>query len=266
MGNAVCGDRPVMRILQLFVKVQADAPLVACDRLTLVAPEGIVGDRHRQVGSPRQVLLLDQATLDRVGLAPGVLRENVLCGVLPPGLASGRSLELGSAQIRLTFLCEPCRYLNEIQPGLAQRLKDQRGWLGMVTQGGQIQVGDRGILGDRCYPPLPAAARDRFEEFVARIPPGAVVTTADLVLALGVTAAHYRVFPAWMKAVQAQLPVHRIVSKGGEVFAQHLPQQAALLQAEGVTVQNGRVGQGDRWPPEAFHPLVPLCSGVAPCP
>jgi len=247
-----------MEITHLFVKVEADAPLSPRQQITLVAPQGIVGDRNGRLGSPRQVLLLDQTTLDRFALAPGCLRENILCDALPPGLASGRSLVIGSAHIRLTFLCEPCHYLNEIQPNLAQRLKNQRGWLGIVTHSGSIQVGDRGEFGPECYPPLAHTARERFYEFVARIPPGVIVTTADLVVALGVSTAYYRAFPALLKAAQGQCPVHRIVSKNGELFSRHLPDQARLLQTEGISVTGEHVDLRDRWPPEYFHPNQPL--------
>lgn len=53
--------------------------------------------------------------------------------------SSGMVLQVGSeALIRLSFLCEPCAYLDKIQPGLAKRIKGKRGFLGIVVRDGEI--------------------------------------------------------------------------------------------------------------------------------
>ncbi len=243
-----------MKVLRLFVNTESDRPPLSCSKLDLEQNYGIVGDHHAAVGSPRQVLLVDQPCLERFGLQPGDLYENVLVdGAIAPW-QSGQVWQMGQARVRLTFLCEPCAYLETLRPGLVRQMQGQRGWLGLVVGTGAIAVGDRVTLMEATYPPLSEVVWERFTDFVARIPVGKVVTTADLVLALGVTRSYYRVFPGFMKKALATLPVHRIVAMDGSLFSQHVPHQAEWLAREGTTVTGGKVGDRDRWQPEYFYP------------
>jgi alkylated DNA nucleotide flippase Atl1 len=205
------------------------------------------------VGSPRQVLIVDEQILMRFELQPGDLRENILLRDGLESFSSGQGLQIGAALIRLTFRCEPCAYLNTLQPGLMQRLSQYRGWLGMVITGGTIAIGDTAQHSLWRFPPLADDAKSRFFEFVATIPSGNVVTTKDVILALGVTRAYYRVLPAFMKQAPKPLPVHRIVAIDGSLLRKHLPTQATLLMAEGVSIQGDRVCPSHYWPASHFN-------------
>jgi len=242
-----------MEVLKLFIKPDTGLPIAACDRLQFKQGYGILGDRSAQVGSPRQVLILGQDTLHQFDLQPGDLRENILLNTELDGFKSGEVLQIGEAWIRLTFLCEPCAYLETLQPGLVKRIYGKRGWLGMVVRSGAIAVGNTVTPTPDQLSPLADDARSRFEELVARIPPGQVITTRNLVLALGVTNAHYRVFPTFIKKAAGSLPVYRIVTITGELLSQHIPDQAQRLQAEGVEVQQGKVPETYYWSAEHFH-------------
>lgn len=241
-----------MSVLKLFVKPQTSQSVVNCDRLQLEQGYGIQSDRHAQVGSPRQVLMVEQDTLEQFNLQPGDLQENILVST-ELDLESGQVIQLGSAWIRVTFLCEPCAYLETLQPGLVKRIRDRRGWLGMVVKSGAIAVGDAVTLTPHRFPFLANDAKSRFYELVARIPPGKVITTRNLVLALGVTNAHHRVFPAFIKKAPDSLPVHRIVAIAGNLLSQHIPNQAQRLQSEGVEIVQSRVPEAHHWSAEAFH-------------
>jgi alkylated DNA nucleotide flippase Atl1 len=242
-----------MRVRQLFISPQAGLPIQECDHLQLEQGYGIQGDRHAQVGSHRQVLIVDQDTLKQFDLQPGDLQENILISTGLETLESGQVLQIGEARIRLTFLCEPCTYLETLQPGLAKRIRDRRGWLGMVITSGTIAVGDTITPTSNRFPPLANDAKSRFHELVARIPPGKVITTRDLVLALGVTRSHYRVFPRFIKKAPRSLPVHRIVTISGDLLSQHIPDQAQRLQEEGVEVRHNRVPETYYWSAADFH-------------
>lgn len=246
------------QVLQLFCKLQVHAAVESQPQLTLKQNWGIEGDANACTGSPRQVLLVAAQTIDRFQLQPGQLRENIVLSQANIW-QSGQVLQIGStALIRLTFLCEPCAYLNTISPGLSDRIQGQRGFLGMVVRGGQVEVGDIVQPIAFAFPPLSDQPKDRFLEFVARIPFGKVVKTSQLILALGVTRSHYRVIPTWMKKAAADLPVHRIVTVEGGLFSQHLPDQKTALLAEGVEIVNDRISEAFYWDPQFFHDLGPF--------
>jgi alkylated DNA nucleotide flippase Atl1 len=94
---------------------------------------------------------------------------------------------------------------------------------------------------------------DRFVAFVSRIPEGRVVSTSDLLLALGVNRAYYRTIPRWLKTAPSTLPIHRLVSSRGGLLTTHLPDQANQLQAEGVSITNGIVSAIYFWSSSYFY-------------
>ena len=225
------------------------------DRLFLQAGLGIADDCHARVGSPRQVLMVDWPTLARFGLAPGALGENLLIDQSLSELKSGKIVRIGGALIRPTFLCEPCAQLNRVRPGLAAQMKGQRGWLGMVVQGGAIAPGDAITPTEFVLPAMADLVRTRFHDFVARIPGGRVVSTANLMLALGTARAYYRAIPTFLRHAPVDSPVHRVVARDGRLFSRYLPDQAARLQAEGISLQAEQVPEIYYWPADCFHPL-----------
>ncbi|UBF23845.1 MGMT family protein [Kovacikia minuta CCNUW1] len=241
-----------MIVVTLFLKAPPGSS-VECPQLTLECGYGVAGDLSAAAGSPRQVLIVSQQTLREFDLAPGDLHENILMDAPTETLVSGQVIQIGEALIRPTFLCEPCSQLETIRKGLAKQIKGKRGVLGTVVRSGTIAVGDPMIQTSYRLPALAEDARGRFAEFVARIPPGKVVTMADLVLALGVTRAYYRVFPTWIKKAPADLPVHRIVAIDGSLLTRSIPDQAEQLAREGIALIAGKVDDHDRWQPENFH-------------
>jgi alkylated DNA nucleotide flippase Atl1 len=255
IGGSFFSFSPV-QILHLFAKTAAGQPPAPCDRLWLRRGLGIEGDAHARAGSPRQVLLASAPVLAAHGLRPGDLRENILLDGLVEELASGQVLQLGEvAQVRVMGDCEPCAYLNTLHPGLAKRISGQRGMLAMAIADGVVRVGDRAVVLPQTFPPVPNDTRGKLHEFVARIPPGRVVRTTELLVALGLTASHYRVIPVLLKKADAGLPVHRVVGAGGRLLTQHLPDQAERLAAEQVQIEQGGVLAEFCWEPVQFHAL-----------
>ncbi|WOB42312.1 MOSC domain-containing protein [Thermoleptolyngbya oregonensis NK1-22] len=245
-----------MQILHLFTKTASGKPPTPCDRLWLRRGLGIDGDAHARAGSPRQVLLASAPVLMEHGLRPGDLRENILLDGVVEALVSGQVLQLGEvAQVRIMGDCEPCAYLNTLQPGLAKRINGRRGMLAMVIRDGAVRVGDRAVVLPQTFPAVPNDTRGKLHEFVARIPPGRVVRTTELLVALGLTASHYRAIPVMLKKADAGLPVHRVVGAGGRLLTQHLPDQAERLAAEQVEIEQGEVRAEFCWEPQQFHAL-----------
>lgn len=243
-----------MRVDRLFIKPQKGMPVRSQPQLRLLAGCGVEGDIQAKPGSPRQLLILDRPTLQTFGLQPGDLRENILLNDGLSRFSSGCGLQIGSALIRLTFRCEPCTFLESVQSGLTQRINMQRGWLGMVIQSGTIAIADPVTLTERRFPGFSDVPRERFYQFVATIPAGRVVTTRAVILALGVTPAHYRTLPGWLKRAPQHLPVHRIIASDRTLFTHHLPQQREQLTREGVDLLNGEVPPQNDWTPDQFYP------------
>ena len=107
---------------------------------------GIEGDRHavsEGVRTKRQVLLIDQETLDAFELTPGQVRENITTsGIDLHSLAEGQHLALGDeVVVVITGHCAPCARMDEIRDGYSTALEGHRGMLASVIRGGQISVG-----------------------------------------------------------------------------------------------------------------------------
>ena len=113
-----------------------------------ITDRGIAGDRYgKKAGanrSKRQVLLMDNETLQELGLTPGTIRENITTQGLPlNSLRPGQRLEIGpQVVLEVTEPCEPCQRMDEIRQGLQEQLDGRRGMLAWVVQGGMLSVGD----------------------------------------------------------------------------------------------------------------------------
>ena len=114
------------------------------ERAELITALGIDGDKHAVATSKRQVLLADQEALDEVGVAPGIIKENLTVeGLNVMGLPVGTRLSLGSgAVLEITEVCHPCFRMDEIRSGLKDELEGRRGMVAVVVRGGSISVGD----------------------------------------------------------------------------------------------------------------------------
>jgi MOSC domain-containing protein YiiM len=115
----------------------------AVDQATAVANRGFEGCIHGRHGSKRQVLLVDTETMAEFGLEPGIVRENITTvGLNVAELKLGQRLAIGGVVLEVTVPCEPCHQMDEIRMGLQEALKDRRGVLCRVIEGGRISRGD----------------------------------------------------------------------------------------------------------------------------
>lgn len=104
---------------------------------------GLEGCAHARAGSPRQVLLLDNETLEAMNLQPGIIRENITTrGINVNGLTAGERLRVGEAQLEVSMACTPCDLLEKVRPELRRELRGRRGMLCRVIAGGLIRRGD----------------------------------------------------------------------------------------------------------------------------
>lgn len=143
-----------------------------CDRIRLIAGEGVEGDAHRGITvkhrsrvrrdptqpNLRQVHLLHAELHDELRAAgfdvdAGVMGENVTTrGLDLLGLPTGTRLRLGDeAVVEITGLRNPCAQLDGYQKGLTAAVLDRdaegrpirkAGVMGIVLAGGEVRAGD----------------------------------------------------------------------------------------------------------------------------
>ena len=110
---------------------------------------GLEGDVHA-TRSSRAVLVIDRATLEALGLAPGDLREGITTVGLPDvtNLPVDTELRIGGVTLRVNGPCEPCTHIGELL-GVADREKFRTSLLGrrgalctVAAVDGPIRVGD----------------------------------------------------------------------------------------------------------------------------
>ncbi len=130
-------------IVGLFIAPGKGVPLQARQSATAITGVGLEGDWHARPESKRQVLLMDEETLSEFGLPPGRIRENITTrGIDLKSLERGTHLRVGNAIFEITLPCTPCEFIDEIRPGLREKMIGQRGMLARVVQGGEIKIGD----------------------------------------------------------------------------------------------------------------------------
>jgi MOSC domain-containing protein YiiM len=109
-----------------------------------VENKGLQDCIHGRSESIRQVLLMDQETLEEFGIAPGRARENITTrGIVLGSLPLGQRLRAGEALLEVTKPCTPCHQMDEIRQGLQEALRGRRGLLCRVVEPGRIRRGDR---------------------------------------------------------------------------------------------------------------------------
>ncbi len=133
----------VAEVCGIFISKQRNTPMIPLAETEIVADWGLRDDRKARAGSQRQVLLLDESTLQFVALQPGELQENITVrGLDVNALAAGQRVRVGAALLEVTGPCTVCGELETVRPGLREELRDRRGVLARVLQTGLARLGD----------------------------------------------------------------------------------------------------------------------------
>ncbi len=132
-------------VLHLFRCLVHRFPMEEIAEADVVVNKGFKGCIHGRSGSKRQVSLIDRETLHKLGVAPGLLKENITVqGMDFQALSTGQVLRVGEGCVlEITGPCHPCARMDEIRRGLQEELRGQRGWLCQVNATGRIRRGDR---------------------------------------------------------------------------------------------------------------------------
>ncbi|MFO7312114.1 MAG: MOSC domain-containing protein [Bacillota bacterium] len=132
------------RVVSVQIAPAHRAPMEFLNEAEVRANWGLVGDHHARPDSSRQVLLVEAETLERLGLKPGDVRENLTVqGLDLMALGAGSLLRVGDeVELEITKYCAPCQRLEEIRPGLIREIAGRRGMLARVVRGGTVKPGD----------------------------------------------------------------------------------------------------------------------------
>ena len=94
--------------------------------------------------------IINQLNREGWPVRPGDLGENLtLTNIDYSSILPGQNYKIGNIQIMISFICDPCSYL-EVLPYVGEiklidfikTLKNRRGWYARVVRGGQIFAGD----------------------------------------------------------------------------------------------------------------------------
>jgi MOSC domain-containing protein YiiM len=131
-------------VTNLFLCLVHRFPMKEIEEAEAVQNKGLKGCIHGRPNSKRQVSLMDVETLQRLGVPPGAVKENVTTrGLHFQRLRPGQHLRIGGSLLEITLPCDPCSRMDEIREGLQEELRGQRGWLCRVVESGTIRRGDR---------------------------------------------------------------------------------------------------------------------------
>lgn len=145
------------QITHLHLAPSAGAMMEACDALTLIAGQGVVGDRYKDgIGfysnkpeEGRQITLFEAETLDAlqrdhgIAFAPGEHRRNVTTVGVPLNHLVGRKFRIGAALLEATRLSVPCQRLVELTgKKVFKPLINRSGLNCRILVGGAIKPGD----------------------------------------------------------------------------------------------------------------------------
>ena len=137
-------DSSVGTIVSIQRCPESRRPMQPVNPARVIQDFGLEQDHHARAGSERQLLLIEEETLQSMNLSIGDVKENLTTrGIVLTGLDNGSILRIGSeVRLRITKPCLPCSRMDEIRAGLQRELDGRRGMLARVESGGSISVGD----------------------------------------------------------------------------------------------------------------------------
>ncbi len=141
-----------MTVTHLFIQTAHGTPPKPSDKLELITGGGAKGDQHEH-RKTRALVLMSMFDIDRLGLNPGDLREQITLD-LPElmSLTNGTTLKIGAVEIRINGDCDPCAHIGELldvedREAFRKSLLGHRGKLATVLNGGIVDIGDKTEIG-----------------------------------------------------------------------------------------------------------------------
>lgn len=137
------------RILHIHIAPQEEAPVQACEEVTLDVERGLLGDRYEGTSPSRQVTIVSTEELgaasEELGfpIPPGSTRRNITIEGFSLEERVGQRLALGQAVVKITKTCPPCDNMETcVGTGARTALEKRAGVRATVEKGGKIRPGD----------------------------------------------------------------------------------------------------------------------------
>lgn len=136
------------KIVHLFRAPKRRAAMEELESVEVIENAGFAGCAHARPNGRRQVLMVDEDTLNAFQLQPGIIRENITTsGIDVNALRVGQILKVGEVELEVSLACEPCEQLELVRPGLMAAMEGRRGTLCRVKRGGTLHRGDEITVG-----------------------------------------------------------------------------------------------------------------------
>lgn len=146
----IAGPIRLGKLKWIGLRPSRNAPMVVTDNATLVAHQGIEGDRYRtQRDGPRQVTLIASedieaiaAFLGRSSISPELLRRNLVTSGINLHALKGHAFRVGAVVLEATGDCAPCSRMEaNLGPGGYNAVSGRGGLTARVIEGGIVTIG-----------------------------------------------------------------------------------------------------------------------------
>lgn len=224
-----------MQVTHLFNKLD-NSIIIECNQLNCESYYGILQSKYYSNLSPRQILIVSQHDIDTFNLKPSDLKENIVLDSDISHIKSGDELVIGDVGIRITFLCEPCSYIDSLTPGLAKKMIGRRGLLGRITRSGSIYIGDVVHIDKQIFEEIPYKVFDRFNWLLNKLPNGKLITYTQIIKTLGLFSVYYRVLPSYIKKCNHNNCYNILDSKFKTL--EYFPEQLEILKSQNMDTEN----------------------------
>ena len=151
LGKLLAGPMQPGRVMWIGLRPARRAEMLVIARATLIAGQGIDGDRYASThDGPRQVTLIaaeDIAAiasfLGRGAIDPALLRRNIVTSGINLMALKERRFRIGGVVLEATSDCAPCSRMEEtFGPGGYNAVRGHGGICARAIAGGEVMVGD----------------------------------------------------------------------------------------------------------------------------
>jgi len=126
----------------IFVSPAKRSEMKSLKRVRAISGHGLDGCAHARPPK-REVLFASVEHLESVDVPPGRIRENLTVeGTDVQEWPIGQRIAAGDAVFEVTMVCDPCKRMDDLRPGLRAELEGKRGMLARVVETGEIALGD----------------------------------------------------------------------------------------------------------------------------
>ena len=151
LGQLLAGPMRPGRVTWIGLRPARRATMLTVERATLIAGQGLDGDRYASThDGPRQVTLIAAEDLAAIAsflggdaIDPMVLRRNIVTSGINLMALKDRRFRIGGAVLQTSGDCAPCSRMEEtLGPGGYNAVRGHGGICARVVQGGEVKVGD----------------------------------------------------------------------------------------------------------------------------